>query len=680
MDKLVFQPIRIGGVEVKNRIGFAPFLNMPSAPDGSVSDRTIKWFEERARGGAGLIVTGTFGIMPPLPPRPPRPPPPPPPPAPGRPPPPPRLTIYDDRYIPGLARLAEAVHSHGARLGVQIGVGGPMAGIGPSPSPFPDELHPKQDFFATLFGMNIPVRELTVEELHRIQDAFAAAAARIKEAGADFVEIHSAHGGATLLCSFISPFYNRRQDEYGGSWENRLRMTVETVQKVRKAVGDAYPVIVRIDAEELLGRRGITLEDTLRHTVPALEAAGVDCLDVSQGSIIHSMEGITIPLYYPRGLYIRNAAAVKSVATVPVIGVGRIVDLDMAERFLQEGKADIIYMGSQLTADPDTPKKYLEGHPEDIRVCIACKATREGECGRPCSINYDIQDDPIPLTKAERSRNVLVVGGGVGGMEAARVAALRGHRVTLVEKEAALGGVVAALALDPVMAEFGNIVTYLATQLRKLKVDVVLCREADAGLVRQSGAEVVILATGSVPRLPEVARGKPGVMTHEEALRHRAAVGQRVVVWGFFGAELAISLAMQGKDVTLLGRAGESSLGSDLPRSRRWWLQRQLTDVNVVRESPEAQRRDDVRVLYNVTVHEIGPGGIRLTCSDNTAREQLLPYDTLIISQRFGERQACGALFDELKDDFEMYRVGDCLQVRDIKEAIWSANEVARKI
>ncbi len=666
MGMKLSEPIEIKGMKLKNRIGFAPFLNMPVGEDGHVSDLTIRWFEERAKGGAGFIMTGAVTPLAPS--------------AEAR----QRMdamgrslgvSIFDDKYIPGFVKLAEAVHSHGASLGVQMAVGGPMGGLGPSPAPYPDERHPTDDLFFVTAGVKIPVREVSVEELEQIERDIGAAAGRAKAAGADCVELHATHGGASLLYSFISPFYNRRTDKYGGDWEGRLRFPVETIQQMREAVGEDYPIFVRISGDQLLGKRGVTIEDTTRYIVPALEKAGVDCIDVSWGDMLRSGEGILTPLYYPRGCAIHLAAAVKQVTRLPVIGVGRIVDLDMAERFLQEGKADIIYMGRQVTADPETPKKYFEGRAEDIRKCIG----DVGGCGRPCTINYDIQDEPIPLTPAEKPKKVLVIGGGVAGMEAARIAALRGHTVTLVEKDSQLGGMVATLALNPLTAEFGNIVDYLATQMRKLGVGVRVCREATLDDLAELKPDVVILATGSSATIPEVAEGKPGVMTHGEALEKKASVGQKVVVSGFFGAELAITLAEEGKDVVLLGKGGEGSLGSDLSMARRWWLLRKLTDVNVPRETPEAARIYNPKVLYNAQVESISAEGIRVTDSEGT--KNILPFDTLIISQRFGERKANDSLFDRLQGKVsEVYRIGDCAQVRGIQEAIWSANEVARKI
>ncbi len=647
----VFEPIEINGMKLKNRIGFAPLLNMPRAEDWSPNDLTAKWFEERAKGGTGLVMTGTFLPVHPL------------------------MPGGEERF----AKVAEAVHKHGAKLGVQIGAGGPMGGTGPSLMPYPDERHPKDSIFQVMTGDISPnpevkeVVQFTIEEIEQYENAFASAALALKNAGVDCVELHCAHGGATLYCSFISPFYNRRKDNYGGSWANRLLFPTETIKKMREAVGKDYPLFARISANELLGKRGITLEDTVNIIVPALEEAGVDCLDVSQGSILHSPEGITIPMYYARGCYIEHAAAVKKATKLPVIGVGRVVDLDMAEKFLREERADIIYMGRQLTSDPETPKKYYEGRPEDVRKCIGCL---EG-CGTPCSINYDISPQSTPLTPASSPKKILIIGGGVAGMEAARVCSLRGHRVTLMEKSPRLGGTVAALALDPLTAEFGNFVEYLGTQMRKLNVDVRVCVEAGPAEVKALKPDVVLLAAGASLRIPEVARNKPGVMDHIKALKNRNGIGKRVVVWGLmYGAELAISLAEEGREVALIGEAGEKALASHASNTRRWWILRKLTDINVVRENPEAIRLNNPEVFFHIHVEDITAEGIVIT--DKHGKKSVLPYDTLIISRGRGKNYG---LFETLESEgIEVYKIGDCSAAGNIVKAVWSANEISRKI
>jgi 2,4-dienoyl-CoA reductase-like NADH-dependent reductase (Old Yellow Enzyme family) len=433
MGKKLFEPFEINGMKLKNRIGFAPMLNMPGIfTTFMVQEETIEWFEARARGGTGFILTGNFT---------------------------PFMLDLPGALAP-FKTLAERVHALDTKIGVQLGDAGPLVGQGPSPLPYPSEDDPKDSFWEITQGVFSPfpgiesVNAFTVEQIEQHPDKFAGYALAMKNAGIDCVELHCAHGGATLFGSFISPFYNKRQDDYGGSWENRLRFPTNVIKKMREAVGPDYPILVRISADELLGDRGITLDNTLNHIVPAMEDAGVDCIDVSQGSILHSPEGIQIPMYYSRGCFIHNSEAVKKVTKLPVIGVGRIVEPDMAEQFLQEEKADLIYLGRQLTSDPDTPNKWLEGRTDEVRKCIACL---EG-CGTPCPINYDIAPETPALEPAEEPKNVLVIGGGVAGMEAARVCALRGHNVTLMEKSAKLGGTVAALSHDPLTSEFINFV------------------------------------------------------------------------------------------------------------------------------------------------------------------------------------------------------------------------------
>ena len=429
-------------------------LGMPIAADGSVNNETVRWYEERAQGGVGFIMTGTMESESPD--------------ATTRP--PIKMEagacIYDDKFIPGWAQLVDVIHSYDVKIGAQLASPGPMMAEGPSPSPYPDQQSARFGIFDLMAGTILPVNEVSIERLEAVKGALAASAGRLKRAGFDCVELHCGHGGANLHAAFLSPYYNRRTDNYGGNWENRTRLIVETVAEMRKVVGNDYPILVRLSVDELLGEKGITLDASAKYIVPILEKAGVDAIDVTQGSVMHALDGVSIPPYYRRGCFIHNAEAIKKVTSLPVIGVGRIMDLDMAERFLEQGKADIIYMGSQLNADVETPKKYFEGRADEIRKCIGCKPIL---CSTPCTINYDSEVGRIPLTPAETRKKVLIIGGGVGGMEAARIAALRGHQVTLMEKEPELGGLVATLARTKLTGEFKNIITYLGTQMRKLQ-------------------------------------------------------------------------------------------------------------------------------------------------------------------------------------------------------------------
>jgi pyruvate/2-oxoglutarate dehydrogenase complex dihydrolipoamide dehydrogenase (E3) component len=330
-------------------------------------------------------------------------------------------------------------------------------------------------------------------------------------------------------------------------------------------------------------------------------------------------------------------------------------------------------MGRQLTADPDTPNKYLEGRDDEIRKCIGCL---EG-CGTPCPINYDIQPDPIPLEPADVPKKVLIIGGGVAGMEAARVSALRGHKVSLIEKNPELGGTVIALAEDPLTSEFKNLTDYLGAQMRVLDIDVRVCKEAGPDTVAEIGPDVVIMATGASLRLPEVVKGAHGVMDHIQALKNKTAIGQRVVIWGLvYGAELAISLAEEGKDVVLIGEAKENAMTSHASAVRKYWVWRKLTDANAMRATPETIRLENPKVLTSVKVESVTSGEINIKTKDGAA--QTLAYDTLIISRG---RKSNDELFEKLEGQAkETYKIGDCSKAANIHQAVWSANELVRKI
>ena len=658
MQMKVFEPLQIKSMKIPNRLGLSSLLNNPVGEDGGPDATTIEWFEARARGGVGLVLCGAVQPIAPSPAM-----------AMWR-----RISLglYDDQYIPGFQKISNAVHKYGSVFGVQIAGGGPMTGSGPSLPPYPDQLHATMTVTDALGAPSFPIREYSIAEIENSENAFAATALRAKKAGADCVEIHCTHGGASFLCSFLSPYYNKRTDKYGGSWENRLRASVETIDKVRQAVGKDFPVLIRFCGDQLIGDKGITVADTMKYIVPAFDEAGVDAFDVSQGDNIRSVEGISIPMYIPRGAFIYVAEAAKKVTKKPVFGVGRIVEIEMAERFLQEGKADLIFMSRQFTSDPETPKKFLAGKNDEIRKCVGCLMG----CGRPCPLNYDIQDAPMKMTPAKKNKKVLVVGGGVGGMEAARIATLRGHKVTLWEKEPELGGMVSALAKTKLTSEFQNFLDYLGIQMRKLNVDVRVCKEATIPEVEALKPDVIINATGSFMVIPEIAKGVPGVLDHIEACKNQRAIGQRVVIWGLVAAELAISLAEAGKDVIMIGRGGEETLARDYPGSRRWYVLRKLLDINTVRELQPQKKVSNPEVRFFTDVEAITPGVLHLVNGQGAKSD--VPFDTFIISR---ERACNNGVYEMLKGKApEVYNIGDSNKVGDIKEAVWSANEVARKI
>jgi 2,4-dienoyl-CoA reductase-like NADH-dependent reductase (Old Yellow Enzyme family)/thioredoxin reductase len=661
MGRKILEPIQIKNMEIKNRIGFPPFLGNPNGPKCEVTDDTIEWFVLRAMGGAGFALSGAINPLPdvfeemmispppmfPLP-----------------------LTFHDDSYIPGYKKLTDAVHQHGMKIGAQIGAGG--ATKGSSPSPFA-----RLNFFEAILGADLPAEAYTLEELEEIKQLCVATAVRCKTAGFDFVELHTAHGYVSLWGGFMSPFTNTRTDKYGGSWEDRLRFPAETIQAMRQALGEDYPILIRVSADELFGPEGVTLEDTIRYTVPIIEEAGVDCFDVTMGAQLHNPNNIP-SLYVPRGHYMYLPAAVKKAAKVPVIGVGRILEMEMAEKYLEAGYADLIFIGRQLVADPETPKKYFEGRSGDIRKCIG-DLPLFGNCDRCCTVNptppvMGNTDDVVP---AEAPKKVLVVGGGVAGMEAARIAALRGHSVTLLEKEAKLGGTVELLSRNPLNSEFGNLVEFLAGQMARLDVDVRVCKKAGTDDIRAMNPDVVIIAAGAAMSLPEEAKGKFNVITHTEALAQPDKVGKKVVVQGLgYGCELAIALAEKGNDVTLFGKGKE--IASNVSVLRRFFILKRLTDLNVCRGDGDIPMTDpkNPRVLMGRKLKAIDASEV--VVEDEEGSSEPLHYDTFIVSMG---RRSNDELYKELKETGkEVYAIGDAGKIGEILDAMIAANEVARKI
>jgi 2,4-dienoyl-CoA reductase-like NADH-dependent reductase (Old Yellow Enzyme family)/thioredoxin reductase len=671
----IFQPLEINGMVLKNRIGIGPFGNHPAAPDGNPNERTARFYEPLARGGAGLITMGIvqstkrksnwFGgaagaIGMPL--------------------------MDDDSLIPAWRMLNDLLHSYGTKTTVQIGPFGNQ-----SLAPMSDIAEDNKKYaYMTNYGKDElpgPYEPRTHEQLLDYIAEIGEAAARVKACGFDCVQIHAAHSSGLLFAGSLDPFFNNRDDEFGGSPENRLRFVVEAVKAVRKAVGPDYPILIRINGDDLKGELGNRIDDVVRDYIPALEAAGVDCFDVSAGGPLYEMDGPEPALYIPRASWLHLSAAVKKATKLPVIGVGRLTTIEMGEKYLQDGSADIVYFARLGMSDPDFPNKYLAGEtrPEETRQCIGCLAVG---CA-PCAISFEREDirNPdrnfVPVAKAEKTKKVLVIGGGVGGMEAARIAALRGHKVTLLEKSGELGGTVGTLALTKMLGEFRNIIEYQADQLAKLGVDVRVCCEATAEKVKALAPDTVILATGADMILSPKVEGAPMVMTHTEALRRRRefrSYGQwkkRVLIYGLTAAEFALDLAEEGAQVTLMGPGGETSLAAEgwMGRERKHFLRRKLTDKNYIRRYPEQLRVYNPEVLYHVDLLGVSEGQVEILYHGG---KRLMPYDVLIVSM---QRKKNDELFEQLVSRCpEVYKIGDCDKIGNIHEAIVAANDVAMKI
>lgn len=639
----VFEPITVGTMEIKNRIVAGPMVMNHATEDGHVTPRMVDYYAAKAKGGFGLVHVeasyirpdgNMFSRM---------------------------LGVYSDRQLPGLNEITEAIHAYGAKCTIQLVHGGrvsdpriiDMQSVAPSDDTPPLAATP---------------RGLSVEEIEELVACYARAAVRAKNAGFDGAMIHGAHG--FLIAQFVSPYCNKRKDKYG---KDRYLFVRQIVEACREAVGPDYPLFTRISADEFLGDEGLTIEETKKVYAPLLQELGIDCIDVSAGIQERVYYNIQ-PLYTPRANILYLAEEVKKVVDVPVIGVGRINDPRLVKQVIETGRVDMISLARQSLADPELPKKMMEERPDDVRRCIACDLGCSHrhivQWMADCAINYEVMREGAYRSAMQRPvqpQKVAVVGGGVAGMEAARVAALRGHKVTLYEKTDRLGGLIPLVGDMPrlYMHELENVVEYLSTQLEKLDMDIKLKTEADADLLSKVKPDVVILATGAKEHLPDVPGASgPKVVTLLQYLRGEVNVGDKVVVWGGHeGAEVAVSLARQGKQVTILEESDSVADATFLK-----YVGRQLLLRSYLEE-------ESVNTVTCATVEKIGESSVIYTREGKRAE---VTFDTLLVALG---RAPSDELADQLKDVATvLHRVGDCLEPHSIRHSIHSAARVALEI
>lgn len=643
----LFEPATVRGMALRNRIVMAPMNTNLAAPDGSVSERFTRYYVERGKGGAALIIVSSAYVdaaakkrM-------------------GS------LLLDDDRFIGPARALVAAVHATGAKVLQQLNHNGRLLAAS-------RELRTAAGTSARIVAPSaIPhlstgavPHELSVSEIEELIEKFGQAARRAKEAGFDGVELHGSHG--YLINQFYSRYSNRRTDHYGGSLENRMRFPLEVVRRVRQLVGDDFVVSFRINGREFAPVE-TPMEDVIA-LAERLEREGVDLLHVSAGNseIATMVLKMIPPGSVPPGCFADYASAIRQRVRIPVIAVGRITTPEVAEAILREGKADFVALGRALIADPYWPQKAARGDTGAIRRCIGCNQgcieRLAQEQPVSCLQNPEVGREG-ELRPAARRKKVIVVGGGPAGMEAACVAAQRGHEVALYEKGPRLGGQIALSAAPPGKQEFGAVGDFLEGELARRGVAIHLERELTAEELVRLAPEVAILATGAHPFVPEIPGvRRPHVVSAWEVLAGKA-VGERVLVAGagLVGTETALYLARRGKRVVLVEKLARVAHDEGpLGRAR---LEEQLMAT-------------DIEVRCETALVAIGEQTV--TVRERDGRESAIVADTVVLA--LGAAPEDG-LYRALAGRVpELYAIGDCARPRKLLDAIHDGYAVAAAI
>jgi len=651
----LFSPIQIKTMVLKNRIVMTA-MHLGYTPGGTVTDRLVDFYALRARGGAGLIIVGGCTIDPwagmaDM------------------------ISIMDDTFLPGLEGLTRAVKAEGAAIAAQLYQAGRYA--------HSSMIGGRKPFSASAvrsrFTGETP-RPLGLEEIPEVQNRFAEAALRAKKAGFDAVEILGSAG--YLISQFFSPLTNLRLDQYGGSFENRMRFGIEVVEKARAAVGPSYPILLRLAGNDFMP--GSNTNREARMFASELQKAGVDCFNVTGGW--HETRVPQLTMHVPRKAYTYLAQGIRSAVSVPVIASNRINDPGLAEEVLREGQAELVTMARALLADPDLPNKALQGKEELLTHCVACN---QGCFDRvfqrvpaTCMVNPAAgMETELVVTLAPQKKKVLIIGGGPAGMKAAVTASDRGHRVTLVEKSNRLGGQLLLNERIPGRGEILLAAGDLERNLRARPVEILLGKEADEAFIREQAPDALFVATGATPLLPSI----PGINHSKvvfawDVLAGKATVGRKVIIVGgnAVGLETALYLASQGTlspevlhflmvnkaespDTLeqLLNRGSKKvcvvemtkKVGQDLGSSTRWTVMAEL-------------KRLGVKVITGAKAIEVTGVGLRI---QKEAGEELLPADSVVIATGSKSQDALTSLKDLVP---ELHVIGDAKKPRNALEAI----------
>lgn len=706
---------KIGPLTLSNRIIMTPMGSNLAQEDGHCGERIQRYYEERARGGAGMITMGVAAIAWPSGACNPN-----------------QVAISSDEFIPGLQALTSRVHQQGCKAAVQLQHAGKVAVCDveagrpmlvpsiPGNTDASEMLASMSDeevaaflSYYTAEGSAVNYKVATQDDIYWLIGCFAEAADRAVRAGFDGIELHAGHG--YILSEFISPHTNRRDDDYGGSVENRSRLLAEVIQAVKtrtkKTAGADFPVWCRLDAREFRVEGGINIDDAMR-TAEIAEEAGADAIHVSAyGNPASGVAFTDAPLVHKPCGFVDFAAAIKQRVRVPVIAVGRIEPQE-ADRLIQQNKFDFVAMGRKLLADPHLPNKLKENRPGDIRPCIYCyTCVSQIFIKKPvmCAVNpTTAMEQQCEIVPATQPKKVLVIGGGPAGMEAARVAALRGHQVSLYEKSRRLGGTVFFSSLP--YAENGRLSEYLEKQVRELPIDLHLGGAVDLELIKKQAPDAIILAVGAKRNAPAIpGAGSPHVFSGDdlrvlltgeddksargETVKNKLTLLQSMLVttgqifgitnsarqlrqlsklWmplgrhlvivggGLVGVELAEFLAERGRQVTVLEEGNK--FGLELSPVRRWRI---LDSLKV----------EKVELINNAVVESIDSTRVHYRRNDES---HSLPADNVILASGATANTALAETLTAL--NIPLWQVGDCSGVSYIQGAIHEGARAGREV
>mgnify|MGYP000334092186 CR=1 FL=1 len=661
-NKSLFQPIKIGKVEIKNKISMAPMGAFGLVDnEGCYNQRAIDYYVERAKGGTGLIITSITkveneldkvvpGIIP-------------------------IISINPGRFLMTSSEMAERVHAYGSKIFLQLTMGFGRSGA-------PGTLLRAQPVSASdipnYWDPTVTCRALTTSEVEWIVTKFVEGAEIARQAGFDGVEIHAVHEGY-LLDQFTLSIFNRRTDKYGGDLRGRLQLPVEIVQGIKAEVGDDFPVGLRYSVkscikdwrqgglpEEDYIEKGRDLEEGIE-AAKILETAGYDELNTDLGTY-DAWYWSHPPLYQKDGLYLPYTKELKKAVNIPVIVAGKLGNPDLAERALDDGSADMIGLGRPLLCDAYWPKKALGNHPERIRPCIGCHTgcLGRGFEGKPlsCTVNPAVgRERYYEIKPAIKSKKIMVVGGGISGMEAARVAVMRGHNVTLYESTNELGGEVIPGSVPDFKLDDRRLLDWYRNEMKELKVKIIFNTKVTEDMVQKEKPDAVIIATGAKDirlKLPGIEKDK--VSTAVEILNGSKQSGENVLMigGGLVGCETALYLAKQGKKVTIVeARDSVLNAGKPIPHMNKIML-------------IDLMKKYNIKIITGNSLLEVTEDGAVLI--DSSFKKQNVSADTVIIAVGFRSDRE---LYDKLNGKIaDLYLVGDAYETANIMEAIWSGNEI----